>query len=155
MRSVTEGQRTEEELRPGSDRNFGLVIAAAAAFFGCLPLLRAAWAAIFGGLPQQWLAVPHWWLIGVAVAFAAVALALPRALHPLNYLWFRLGLLLHRVMSPLIIGAVFFLCVTPIGLIMRLLGKDVLSLRRRADLASYWIVRDPPGPEPGTMTNQF
>jgi len=142
MRSVTEGQRTEEELRPGSDRNFGLVMAAAAAIFGGLPLLR--------------LAAPHWWLLGIAVVFAALALAVPRALQPLNYVWFRLGLLLHRVMSPLIIGAVFFLCVTPIGLIMRLLlRKDVLSLRRRADLPSYWIVRDPPGPEPGTMTNQF
>jgi hypothetical protein len=141
MRAVTEGHRAVDETGPGSDRNFGLVMAAAAAVFGCLPLLR--------------LAAPHWWLIAVAVTFAAVALAVPRALHPLNYLWFRLGLLLHRVMSPLIIGAVFFLCVTPIGLIMRLFGKDVLSLRRRADLASYWIVRDPPGPEPGTMTNQF
>ena len=55
----------------------------------------------------------------------------------------------------LVIGAVFFLCVTPIGLILRLVGKDVLSLRRRADLSSYWIARDPPGPAPGTMTNQF
>ena len=141
MRTVTEGQRTEDEVRPGSDRSFGLVMAAAAAIFGGLPLLR--------------LAAPHWWLIGVAVAFAAFALAFPRALHPLNYVWFRFGLLLHRVVSPLVIGAVFFLCVTPIGLIMRLLGKDVLSLRRRADLASYWIVRDPPGPEPGTITKQF
>jgi hypothetical protein len=141
MRSVTEGQRTEDDVRPGSDRNFGLVMAAAAAIFGCLPLLR--------------LAAPHWWLVGVALAFAALALAAPRALYPLNYVWFRLGLLMHRVVSPVIIGAIFFLCVTPIGVIMRLLGKDVLSLRRRADLSSYWIVRDPPGPEPGTMTKQF
>jgi hypothetical protein len=141
MRAITEGHRAVDETGPGSNRSFGLVMAAVAAIFGCLPLLR--------------LAPPHWWLIGIAVAFAAFALVVPRALYPLNYLWFRLGLLLHRVMSPLIIGAVFFLCVTPIGLILRLVGKDVLSLRRRADLASYWIARDPPGPEPGTMTNQF
>ena len=141
MRAVTEGHRAVDETGPGSDRNFGLVMAAAAAILGCLPLLR--------------LGAPHWWLLAAAVAFAALALIIPRALHPLNYLWFRLGLLLHRMMSPLIIGAVFFLCVTPIGLLMRLFGKDVLSLRRRADLPSYWIIRDPPGPEPGTMTNQF
>jgi hypothetical protein len=141
MRAITEGHRAVDETGPGSNRSFGLVMAAVAAIFGCLPLLR--------------LAPPHWWLIGIAVAFAAFALVVPRALYPLNYLWFRLGLLLHRVMSPLIIGAVFFLCVTPIGLILRLVGKDVLSLRRRADLASYWIARDPPGPAPGTMTNQF
>jgi Saxitoxin biosynthesis operon protein SxtJ len=141
MRSVTEGERTEEEVRLGSDRNFGLVMAGAAAIFGCLPLLR--------------LAAPHWWLLGVALAFAALALLMPRALYPLNYVWFRFGLLLHRVISPVVIGAVFFLCVTPIGFLLRLFGKDVLSLRRRADLPSYWITRDPPGPEPGTMTNQF
>ncbi len=141
MRAVTEGYRAVDETAPGSDRNFGLVMAAAAAVLGCLPLVR--------------LAAPHWWLVGIAVAFAALALTFPRALYPLNYAWFRLGLLLHRVMSPLIIGAVFFLCVTPIGLIMRIAGKDVLSLRRRSDLPSYWIVRDPPGPEPGTMINQF
>jgi hypothetical protein len=141
MRAVTEGHRSADETAPGSDRNFGLVMAAAAVIFGCLPLLRAA--------------APHWWLLAVAAAFGAPALLAPRLLFPLNYVWFRFGLLLHRVMSPLVIGAVFFLCVTPIGLIMRLLGKDVLSLRRRADLQSYWIAREPPGPEPGTMTNQF
>jgi hypothetical protein len=141
MRAVTEGQRSDDDVSPGSDRNFGLVMAVAAALFGCLPLLRAA--------------PPHWWLLGLSAAFAASALLAPRLLFPLNYIWFRFGLLLHRVISPLVIGAIFFLCVTPIGVIMRLLGKDVLSLRRRDDLSSYWIVREPPGPDPGTMTNQF
>jgi len=141
MRSVTEGERLADESKPGSDRNFGFVMAGAAAIFGCLPLLRG----------HQ----PHWWLLAVAVAFVALGILAPRALFPLNYLWFRFGLLLHRVMSPLVIGAVFFVCVTPIGLMLRLFGKDVLSLRRRADMSSYWIVREPPGPEPGTMANQF
>jgi Saxitoxin biosynthesis operon protein SxtJ len=141
MRSVTEGHIAKDDARPGSDRNFGLVMAAAAAVLGSLPLLHGA--------------PPQWKLIGIAMAFAAFAMVAPRALHPLNYLWFRFGLLLHRIMSPLVIGAVFFLCVTPIGVIMRLAGKDVLSLRRRCDLSTYWITRDPPGPEPGTMTNQF
>jgi hypothetical protein len=141
MRVVTEGQRLADESKPGSDRNFGLIMAGATGILGALPLLRGA--------------APHWWLLAVAVVFSALALVVPRALYPLNRAWFRFGLLLHRVISPIVIGAVFFLCVTPIGLIMRLLGKDVLSLRRRADLPSYWIERDPPGPEPGTMTNQF
>jgi large-conductance mechanosensitive channel len=141
MRSVTEGYRQADDSKPDADRNFGLVMAAATAILGALPLLH--------------LARPHWWLLGVAAAFAVASLVAPRALFPLNYTWFRFGQLLHRVISPLVIGAVFFLCVTPIGVIMRLLGKDVLSLRRRADLPSYWIVRDPPGPEPSTMTNQF
>ena len=141
MRTVTEGQRLDDDTRPGSDRNFGLVMAGAAAVLGGLPLLRAH--------------APHWWLLALAAAFAALALVAPRLLFPLNYAWFRFGLLLHRVISPLVIGAVFFLCVTPIGVIMRFLGKDVLSLRRREDLSSYWIVREPPGPAQGTMPNQY
>jgi hypothetical protein len=141
VRLVTEGLPQADDSKPGSNRNFGLVMAAATAVLGWLPLLR--------------LARPHWWLLAVAVAFAVSSFVAPRLLFPLNYAWFRFGLLLHRIVSPIVIGAIFFLCVTPIGMIMRLLGKDVLSLRRRADLPSYWIVRDPPGPEPGTMTNQF
>ena len=141
MRSVTEGQRQADESKPGSDRNFGLTMAAVAAILGSLPLLRGA--------------APHWIFLILAAVFAALSLAAPRLLFPLNYVWFRFGLLLHRIMSPIVIGAVFFLCVTPIGVIMRWFGKDVLSLRRRPDLPSYWIVRDPPGPEPGTMTDQF
>jgi hypothetical protein len=141
MRSVTEGHRLADESKPGSDRNFGLVMAGVAAVLGSLPLLRGA--------------PPHWWLLAVAIALALLGLVAPRVLFPLNYVWFRFGLLLHRVISPIVIGAVFFLCVTPIGVIMRWLGKDVLSLRRRADLPSYWIVRDPPGPAPGSMTDQF
>ncbi|HLH89433.1 MAG TPA: SxtJ family membrane protein [Xanthobacteraceae bacterium] len=141
MRSVTEGHRQADDIKPGSDRNFGLVMAAAAAILGALPLLR-------GG-------TPHWYLLGGAAAFAILAFAVPRALFPLNYLWFRFGLLLHRVISPIVIGAVFFLCVTPTGVIMRWLGKDLMQLRRRDDLSSYWIMRDPPGPAPGTMTDQF
>jgi len=141
MRGVTEGQRQAEKNAPGSDRNFGLTMAAVAAIAGSLPLLRGA--------------APHWIFLIVAAIFAALSLVAPRVLYPLNYIWFRFGLLLHHIISPLVIGAVFFLCVTPTGLIMRMLGKDVLSLRRRADLQSYWIVRDPPGPVPGTMTDQF
>jgi hypothetical protein len=141
MRTVTEGQRLAEKNTPGSDRNFGLTMAAVAAILGSLPLLRGA--------------APHWVLLIIAAVFAILSLAVPRVLFPLNYVWFRFGLLLHHIISPVVIGAVFFLCVTPIGLIMRMLGKDVLSLRRRADLQTYWIVRDPPGPEPGTMSNQF
>ena len=141
MRAVTEGQGLEDETKPGSDRNFGLVMAGAAAILGALPLLRGA--------------VPHWYLLGIAAVFAALALAVPRVLFPLNYLWFRFGLLLHRVISPIVIGAVFFLCVTPTGVVMRWLGKDLMQLRRRDDLSSYWFVRDPPGPAPGTMKDQF
>ena len=124
-----------------SDRSFGLVFAAVFALMGAWPLLH--------------LATPRWWAFVVAAAFALVALVRPQILHPFNYVWLALGRLLHRVVSPLVMGAVFFLCVTPIAWIMRLRGKDVLSLARRPDLSSYWIKREPTEPSAETMKRQF
>ena len=73
----------------------------------------------------------------------------------MNRAWLALGLLLHKVVSPLVMGVIFFLCVTPTAWIMRLRGKDVLSLSRRSDLSSYWIVRERQPPDPDTMKRQF
>jgi hypothetical protein len=81
--------------------------------------------------------------------------AWPAPLRPLNRLWFRIGLLLHRIVTPVVMGLVFFCSVVPIGLLMRALGKDLLRLRREADAQSYWIEREPPGPARGTMKKQF
>ena len=79
----------------------------------------------------------------------------PSLLRPLNRLWFKFGLLLNKVVNPLIMGLVFYITVTPIGLIMRVLGKDLLGLRLSKDSESYWIHRDPPGPSPESMRHQF
>jgi hypothetical protein len=84
-----------------------------------------------------------------------VAAAWPRLLHPLNRAWLALGRVLHRVVSPLVMGAIFFLCVTPTGWIMRFLGKDLLARKWHADLSTYWIERDAAPPRPETMKNQF
>jgi len=124
-----------------SDRSFGFVFAAVFALIGCWPLLR--------------LGLPRWWALALAVAFALLALARPQILHPLNLAWLALGRLLHRVISPLIMGMIFFLCVTPIAWIMRFRGKDVLSLARRRDLSTYWITREPQPPASETMKRQF
>jgi hypothetical protein len=115
-------------------------------------------AAMFGivaGLPLLRLQSPRWWALGLAAVFALLALIRPDFLHPLNRAWLALGRLLHRVVSPLVMGAVFFLCVTPIAWIMRLRGSDVLSLKRRPDLSSYWITREPSPPAAETMKRQF
>ncbi len=141
MRAAEKNEAADEQVRPGSDRSFGVVFAVVFAIIGCWPLLRGE--------------TPYWTILAIAAAFALAALVAPRLLRPLNWIWFRIGLLLHSVMSPLVMGAVFFLCVTPIGVVMRLLGKDVLALRRQAERSTYWIVRDPPGPGPDTMKNQF
>jgi Saxitoxin biosynthesis operon protein SxtJ len=141
MATALEPSRAREPAPESSDRSFGLVFAAVFSLIGCLPLLR--------------LQTPRWWALGVAVAFALLALLRPAVLRPLNRAWLALGRLLHAVVSPLVMSAVFFLCVTPVAWIMRLRGKDVLSLARRPDLPSYWIAREPSPPPAETMKRQF
>lgn len=129
------------DIKPGSERSFGLVFAG---FFAAL--------AVYGALVGR----PAVWLFtGLAICFVIVALVRPAILAPLNRAWFRLGMLLARLIQPLVVGAVFFLVVTPIGLLLRALGKDVLRMRYDPAAESYWIKRDPPGPAPNTMDRQF
>ncbi|MBF0285383.1 MAG: hypothetical protein HQL51_13105 [Magnetococcales bacterium] len=128
-------------MKPGSERSFGLVFTAFFALVGGWPLLH-------GGVPRLWAGV-------AAGVFLVLALAWPRGLAPLNRLWFHFGLLLHRVMTPLVMGILFFAVFTPMGVVMRLLGKDPLRLRLDPKASSYWIPRDPPGPAPESMKHQF
>ena len=130
-----------DDIKPSSNKSFGLVIAAFFAIVALWPLLHAERV--------------RWWALGVAAAFAIAALLWPAALAPLNTLWTRLGLLLYKVVSPVVLGLLFFVTVTPIALIMRVLGKDPLRLRRDPNAASYWLERTPPGPSPESMKNQF
>ncbi|HEY7666149.1 MAG TPA: SxtJ family membrane protein [Xanthobacteraceae bacterium] len=130
-----------EEIKPSSDRSFGLLVAAFFLVVGCWPLVR--------GQPIRW------WALALAVAFAALALLWTAPLSPLNKAWLKLGALLYRIVSPIVMAMLFYLTVTPIALLMRLLGKDPLRLRRDPDAASYWIERTPPGPSAESMKNQF
>ena len=92
----------------------------------------------------------------VAAAFAVLALVQPQLLHLLNRAWLAFGRLLHRIVSPLVMGMLFFAAVTPTGWLMRLRGHDLLSLKRRPELKSYWIRREAESqPAPETMKNQF
>ena len=134
-------RQRDEVVKTSTDRNFGLVFAV---LFG-----------IVGGLSyyngrSRWL----WWL-ALAAFFAAVSQARPQLLAPFNRLWTRFGLLLFAVVSPIALVVVFYLCIAPIGWILRLTGKDLLRLRFEADAKSYWIAREPPGPTPGSLKNQF
>ncbi|MDP6707764.1 MAG: SxtJ family membrane protein [Alphaproteobacteria bacterium] len=128
-------------MRPGSERAFGLVFAAVFALIGLWPLLGN------GSI--------RLWALAIAALILGLALLLPRALAPANRAWHRLGLLMHRVMTPLVMSVIFFVTVTPMAVLMRLLGKDPLRLRREPEAQSYWIPREPPGPEPDSMKNQF
>ncbi len=89
------------------------------------------------------------------MGFGAVALVWPAILAPLNKLWFRFGLLLHKVMTPLIMGLLFYGLFTPLGLLMRLFGKDPMRVRDTPEAQSYWIEREPSAAVDNHMKNQF
>ena len=74
-------------------------------------------------------------------------------LKPVSERWFAVPL--RAVSTPVGMGLLFFLVVTPIGLFFRLLGKNPLGLKRRPEAETYWILRDPPGPAKGGMNSQF
>ncbi|MGE4280949.1 MAG: SxtJ family membrane protein [Magnetospirillum sp.] len=138
---VLETQGHTAAAQMGSERSFGVVFAVVFAIVALLPLKS-------GGDVRLW-------AVAVAVAFLAVSLTVPKVLRPLNLIWFKFGLLLHKIMTPLIMGLLFFLTVTPVGLLMRATGKDPMRLKRDPAATSYWISRDPPGPAPASMKNQF
>ena len=129
------------EVKGASNRQFGIVIGAACAVIALLPVIG-------GGMPT-------WWLLIVATVLVAAALIIPDILRPFNRIWTKFGLLLHRITSPVIMGLMFFVVISPIGLLLRLFKKDVLRLRWDSAAASYWIERRPAGPAPKTMSDQF
>ena len=90
----------------------------------------------------------------VSIILAAVTLLRPPLLNPLNRGWYQLGLFLGRVVSPIVLGILFFLLITPVALIIRIAGRDALRLRRKK-VDSYWIDRSPPGPKADSFRDQF
>jgi hypothetical protein len=136
-----ESYSRDDTVVGGSDRSFGLVMAVALALLSLL---------------NWWHDGHSWpWTGGIAGFFLLLALFYPAALKPLNALWLKFGLLLHKVVNPIVMALVFFGAVLPTGFIMRALGKDLLRLRREPDANSYWIERRPPGPPPESMRDQF
>jgi hypothetical protein len=124
-----------------SDRSFGVTFAVFFAMVGLLPLFRRH--------------SVRWWAIGISVAFLVVSIAAPQILHQGNRLWMGLARLLNRVMSPIIMGLVFYLAVLPTGLILRMLRKDPMRREFEPKAESYWIPRTPPGPPAESMSRQF
>ena len=139
--STHEAFERDEEIVAGSDRSFGYVMTGAFAVVTAL---------------NGWHAGRIWpWTAALAVIFLVAASLRPAVLNPLNRVWLRFGLLLHKVVNPVIMALLFYGTVLPTGLLMRAMGKDLLRLKREPDAASYWIVRAPPGPAPETMKDQF
>ena len=126
-----------DEIKLGSNRSFGIV------FFIVFVLI-----AIYPIINQE--EVRLWSLI-ISFLFLFLGLLNSKILTPLNKLWFKFGILLGKIISPIIMGIIFFLVVTPIGLLMRLLGKDLINLKYNNN-KSYWIEKK--GPK-SKMKNQF
>ena len=94
------------------------------------------------------------WLLIIAGIFAVVTSLAPKLLQPLNNTWHELGILLGKIFNPITLGFIFFLLITPVGLISRFFGRDELRMNK-ISMSSYWIDRVPPGPAPESFKNQF
>jgi hypothetical protein len=123
-----------------SERSFGFVFAA---FFFILGM----WPAIGGARPRLS-------LIAVAAILLALALLAPNLLRPFNLLWYRFGLFLHKIVSPLVLGLLFLVVVTPIGVAARLFGVNLLQ-RRKPAAQSYWLPRSRSDAPDASMRDQF
>ena len=126
-----------DEIKISSNRSFGIVFFIVFLLIALYPLLKGNDLRI--------------WSLVVSLIFLALGLLNSKILTPLNRLWFKFGLLLGKFISPLIMGIIFFVVVTPIGIIMRLLKKDLLNLKYNKK-ETYWI--DKSGPK-SKMKNQF
>jgi hypothetical protein len=95
------------------------------------------------------------WLLALAALTAIVTLVRTHWLAPYNRAWMKLAEVLHRVVSPVVLGLIFFGLFTPVALVMRACGRDALHRRYEAQLPSYWIRRDPPGPRDDSFRDMF
>jgi len=125
------------ELKPGSNKSFGIV-------FFIVFILIALYPLTYGGEIRTWLFI-------ISIIFLISGLLNSKILTPLNKIWFKFGIFLGKIISPIVMGIVFFMVVTPTGLILRLLKKDVLGLKYDAS-KSYWVKKS--GPK-SKMKNQF
>jgi hypothetical protein len=141
QQSTHEDLLREKQNNPSSERSFAVVMAVT--FF------------LVGGI--------NWWHDGrvwrglgiISALFVVLGYFWPTVLKPFNWLWFKFGLLLHALISPIVMSIVFYGAVLPVGLAMRVTGKDLLRLKLEPDRNSYWIKRQPPGPEPKSLKDQF
>jgi len=132
----------EETPRLPSERSFGLL-------FGAIATGFAGW---FWYSGRTMLASA---LLVAAIVFLTLALAAPRLLAWPNRLWYRLGMALNAVVSPIVLFVMFALMFVPVALVMRAMGRDPLKRHYEAAAATYWIDRRPPGPPPDSFKQQF
>ncbi|HEX6321385.1 MAG TPA: SxtJ family membrane protein [Burkholderiales bacterium] len=95
------------------------------------------------------------WLLALAALTAAVTVARDQWLEPLNRAWMRFGALLNRIVSPVVLGLIYFTVFTPVAVVMRLAGRDAMCRRFEPAKPSYWVTREPPGPREDSFRDMF
>ena len=125
-------------VKVSSNRSFGLL-------FFVVFFVISLWPLKSQGDMRLWSAI-------LSLVFLVLGVLNSKFLTPLNKLWFKFGILLGSIVTPIIMGAVFFIVVTPTGLIMRFLGKDLLRINKNKTVSTYWIDREK---QKNTMKKQF
>ena len=126
-----------DDVKISSNRSFGIVFFVVFLIIALYPLIND------GNI--------RLWSLFVSLAFLVLGLLNSKFLSPLNKIWFKFGLFLGKIISPIVMGLIFFLVVTPIGILMRILKKDLLNLKMNNN-KSYWIEKSEPKSK---MRNQF
>jgi hypothetical protein len=138
---MIDGPKAHDDVEIASERSFALVFAGFFAIVGFWPLIHG-----------QRLRL---WALAIAVVFLVLGLWRPSVLRPLNFVWFKLSLLLAKIVTPIVMGLLYVTTIIPTSIILRMRGKDLLGLTPQPSRNSYWIIREPPGPEAGSMKRQF
>ena len=142
--SLHEDYRRSEAVKGSSDRGFGLTVG------GILVLIALVRSWLHEGYGALELA-----LGAIGLVLVVLGLIAPASLALLNRGWTRLGLLMFKVVNPVVLALMYLVTIVPIGLLMRVCGRDPLRLKLDPSASTYWVKRDPPGPAPETMTHQF
>jgi hypothetical protein len=138
---MTTESQAHADIEVGSARSFAIVFCVVFALIGLLPLLG-------GGAVRVW-------ALGISGVFLFFVFFFTSLLQPLNVLWFKFGMLLSRIVNPLVMLLIYALAIVPFGVAARMFGKDLLKLKLDPNAKSYWIDREPPGPTPESIEQQF
>lgn len=125
-------------MKRSSEKSFGILFFVVFAIIGLYPLLSFNFVRV--------------WALAIALIFLFLGLTKPSVLKPLNTGWIKLGEILGKIIAPIVMLLVFFIVITPIGIMLRLFGKDILGLKFSEKVKTYWITRDK---NIGPMKRQF
>ena len=128
----------KSKIKMSSNRNFGLVFFIVFLILGFWPITNGEGIRI--------------WLVVISLIFLVLGMMKSKLLTPLNKLWFKFGMILGAIVAPVVMGAVFFLVVTPIGIVMKTMGKDLINKKYNKKKETYWITRRT---SIGSMKRQF